>query len=108
MPKRSPRRAMETSSAVSIWRRFASSGPHNAARRALSTGSNDSSSVGFLRRAFTVGILLQKEKPAGWTRRALSWLQAARSGGGALHRRLDRFLERVEALGDVGTRLLRE
>src|SRR2546423_6610618 len=34
-----PRRAMVTSSADSIWRRFSSSAPHRRARRWLSTGS---------------------------------------------------------------------
>src|SRR5882672_11512891 len=35
-----PRRAMVTSSADSIWRRWASSAPHSRARRWLSTGSS--------------------------------------------------------------------
>src|SRR5471032_1097404 len=35
-----PRREIDTSSADSIWRRFASSAPHRRARRGLSIGSN--------------------------------------------------------------------
>src|SRR6185369_9414075 len=38
--KRAPRRAMVTSSADSICRRFSSSAPHRRARRWLSTGSS--------------------------------------------------------------------
>src|SRR5438445_8418375 len=43
-----PRRAMVTSSADSIWRRFSSSDPHSRARRWLSSGSSRTS-TGLLR-----------------------------------------------------------
>src|SRR2546425_1284066 len=43
-----PRRAMVTSSADSIWRRFSSSAPHSRARRWLSSGSSRTS-TGLLR-----------------------------------------------------------
>ena len=43
--KSAPRRAIVTSSAASIWRRFASSGPHRLASARLSTGASVSVSV---------------------------------------------------------------
>src|SRR6185312_1147953 len=77
--KRSPRLAMDTSSAVSIWRRFASTGPQRAARRLLSTGRKTTSSAA-LRRDVT----------------------SAR----AHHRGLQRVLEGGHAVVEVRARLL--
>src|SRR5260221_11262572 len=76
---------MVTLSAVSIWRRLASSGPHNAASRTLSTGLKATSSAVARRRALMPG-----------------------SRTHALHRHLERLLERVAALGQGGARLLRQ
>src|SRR4051812_20610257 len=85
--KRSPRRAIETFRAVSICRRLASTGPVRLASRALSTGRKTTSSAGALRRSLNA-------RPPSSCRRAL-------------HLRLQRFGERIQALPQVGTVLLR-
>ena len=61
--KRSPRRAMLTSSAVSIWRRFSSSAPHRLARRWLLTGVK-AISTGFKR----VPVPVRRAASAAWRR----------------------------------------
>src|SRR2546422_7394750 len=59
-----PRRAMVTSSADSIWRRFSSSDPHSRARRWLSSGSSRTS-TGLLRiQQFAAQRMRQRRRDA--------------------------------------------
>src|SRR5207237_109952 len=83
---RSPRRAIVTSSAVSIWRRLASSGPQSEASRALSTGVKATSAVAWRRR--------------GWL------LKCAPSHSHPLHGSLERLVQGVEAIGQMRVGLL--
>src|SRR5437868_7370035 len=77
---------MVMSSAVSICRRLASSGPQSEASRALSTGEKATSAVACRRRGLV--------------------LKAGRSSPHPLHGSLERFLEGVEAVGKMRARLL--
>src|SRR3989442_10040155 len=74
-----PRRAMVTSSADSIWRRFSSSDPHSRARRWLSSGSSLTST----------GLLRIQQLAA----------QRMRKSGGDLH--FDKRMNKIPCPGEV-------